>query len=509
MTLVSQTMPELVRTTDCTETPVFSGKEITRFSASELASLVRRKQLSPVEIIEAHLRRAEQLDPVIKAFASLEADRAMAAARQAEKDLISEQKFQPLLGIPVSIKSCIDVQGFRCEAGSRLRSGYIAAQDAPLVARLKSAGAIIIGNTSTPEALVSYHTENLPQGRTNNPYDLMRSAGGSSGGEAAAIACGLSAGGIGSDGGGSIRVPASFCGICGLKPTPGRIPATGHYPPCGGPFSLIGAVGPMARTVEDLRLLLEVTSGYDPGDPVSAPVPFSSGNNCDRAKLRIGFYEDDGYSLAEPAVQEAVRLSAAALAEDGFVVEPFRPSGLERARQLWFTLFVEAIAMVLAPVVQGRENEISASTTEFLAFAAEQPPLTGERLLTALLERDQLRAQFLGAMERFPILLAPVCAIPAFAHDDAGWGALHKADYARTMSYSQHYNLLGTPAATVPVAQTSSGLPVGVQIVGRPYKEDEVLAVAGMLDQKFGWREPPLTTKRKPQPVSRDFPRFP
>jgi amidase len=469
-----------------------SATEITRLPASALARLVGRKQLSPVEIVDAYLRRVDQTGPLINAFASLEADRAMAAARQAEKRLMSQQAFPPLLGVPITIKSCIDVQGFRCEAGSRLRSGCVAEQDAPVVARLKAAGAIVIGNTSTPESLVSYHTENLLQGRTNNPYDLSHSPGGSSGGEAAAIACGLSAGGIGSDGGGSIRVPASFCGICGLKPTPGRVPATGHYPPCGGPFSLIGVVGPMARTIQDLRLLLEVTSGYDAGDPVSSPVPFSPGSKGERAKLRVGFYKDDGYSLAEPAVQEAVRLAATALAEEGFVVEPFRPSGLERARQLWFTLFVEGIAMVLAPTVQGRENEISDSTREFLAFAAEQPPLTGECLLATLLERDQLRAQFLAEMERVPILLAPVCAIPAFPHEDAGWGPIHKADYARTMSYSQHYNLLGVPAATVPVFQTPSGLPIGVQIIGRPYKEDDVLAVAGVLDRKFGWREPPL-----------------
>ena len=251
---------ELARMSARTATVCTSITESTRLSASELAKLIRQKQLSPVEIIEAYLRRVEQIDPLLKAFASIEADHAMAAARLAEKHLMSQEIFRPLLGVPITIKSCIDVEGFRCEAGSRLRSGYMARQDAPVVARLKAAGAIVIGNTSTPEALVSYHTENLLRGRTNNPYDLSRSAGGSSGGEAAAIACGLSAGGIGSDGGGSIRVPASFCGICGLKPTPGRIPATGHYPPCGGPFSLIGVVGPMARTVEDLRLLLEVVT---------------------------------------------------------------------------------------------------------------------------------------------------------------------------------------------------------------------------------------------------------
>ena len=500
---------ELARAPGCTPDVCSSTAEITRFPASELARLVRRKQLSPVEIMDAYLRRAEQMDPLINAFASLEAGRAMAAARKAEKRLMSEQTVQPLLGVPITIKSCIDVEGFRCEAGSRIRSGYVARQDAPVVTRLKAAGAIVIGNTSTPEALVSYHTENLLQGRTNNPYDLLRSAGGSSGGEAAAIACGLSGGGIGSDGGGSIRVPASFCGICGLKPTPGRIPATGHYPPCGGPFSLIGVVGPMARTIPDLRLLLEVTSGYDAGDPVSSPISLSPGSKCDRAELRIGFYEDDGYSPAEPAVQDAVRLAATALAKDGFVVEPFRPSVLERARQLWFTLFVQGIAMALAPMVQGHENEISASTREFLAFAAEQPPLTGERLLTTLLERDQLRAQFLAEMERVPLLLAPVCAIPAFPHEDAGWGPVHKADYARTMSYSQHYNLLGNPAATVPVTQ-ASGLPIGVQVIGRPYKEDEVLEVAAVLDQKFGWKEPPLFASAGcSHPISADFPRLP
>jgi len=469
-----------------------SFAEITRLSASDLAGLFRRKQLSPVEVMDAYLRRTEQLNPIVNALTCVEAERAMSAAVQAETALMRQDELRPLLGVPITVKSCIDVQDFRCEAGSRLRSGYVAAQDAPVVARLKAAGAIVIGNTSTPEALVSYHTENLLQGRTNNPFDLSRSAGGSSGGEAAAIACGLSAAGIGSDGGGSIRVPASFCGICGLKPTPGRIPAAGHYPPCGGPFSLIGVVGPMARTVEDLRLLLQVTSGYDVGDPVASPVSFPSESNSDPRRLRIGFYEDDGYNPAAPEVQAAVRQAAAALAESGFIVEPFRPQELERARRLWFTLFVEAIDMVLKPMVRDREDEISGSTREFLAFAAEQPPLTGERLLSTLLERDQLRAQFFAGMERFPIFLSPVCSIPAFRHEDAGWGSAHAADYARTMSYSQHYNLLGNPAATVPVARTADGLPIGVQVIGRPYKEDEVLAVAEVLDQRFGWKDPPV-----------------
>jgi amidase len=470
-----------------------SSSCLTELSASHLARLIRQKQCSPLEVIDAYLHRIEQLNPRVNAFASVEADRARIEAKRAEAALMAGENSQPLLGVPLTIKSCIDVEGFRCEAGSRLRSGYTAAHDATLVARLKAAGAIIVGNTSTPEALVAYHTENDIQGRTSNPWDLTRTAGGSSGGEAAAIACGMSAGGIGSDGGGSIRVPAHFCGICGLKPTPGRIPATGHYPPCGGPFSLIGVVGPMARTVEDLQWLLDVTSGYDPGDPISSPLPASLTANYDASrKLRVGFYEDDGYCTPVPEIREAVRAAARALEENGFAVEPFRPEGLERARELWFTIFVEAIAMVLAPAVQGRECEINANTREFLDFAAQQPPLTGERLLNTLLERDALRSQVLAQMERFPILLAPVSSIPAFLHQDAGWGVAHAANYARTMSYSQHYNLLGNPAAVVPVALTKEGLPVGVQVVGRPYKEDEVLAVAGVLDRQFGGGRPPL-----------------
>jgi Asp-tRNA(Asn)/Glu-tRNA(Gln) amidotransferase A subunit family amidase len=452
--------------------------------------LVRGKQLSPVEVIDAYLMQIERFNPAINAFSHVDAEGARAAALEAETALMRGDVSGPLHGVPLTIKSCIDVMGFPCEAGSRLRSGYVAAQDATLVARLRDAGAIIIGNTSTPEALVAYHTENDLQGRTNNPWNLARTAGGSSGGEAAAIASGMSAAGIGSDGGGSIRVPASFCGICGLKPTPGRIPATGHYPACGGPFSLIGVVGPMARTVDDLQLLLSVTSGYDPGDPVSSPISAVIQDDHWTKKLCIGFYEDDGYNSPSAEIQSAVRTAAASLAGNGFAVKPFCPEGLSRVRELWFTLFVEAIAMVLAPAVRDHESEISHTTKDFLAFAAEQPLLTGERLLNTLLQRDALRSQLLAQMEQFPILLAPVCAVPAFPHEDAGWGAAHAADYARTMSYSQHYNLLGNPAAVVPVSQTSDGLPIGIQVIGRPYKEEEVLAIAGVLDRQFGWRQP-------------------
>jgi Asp-tRNA(Asn)/Glu-tRNA(Gln) amidotransferase A subunit family amidase len=456
-----------------------------------MARLVRQKQLSPVELVEAHLERIEQLNPRLKAFTCLRAEHARAEASLAEQAIMRGQQ-KPLLGVPISIKSCIDVKGLRCEAGSRLRAGYVAAEDAVLVARLKQAGAIVLGNTSTPEMLMAYHTDNVLQGRTNNPWDLARTPGGSSGGEAAAIAACMSAGGIGSDGGGSIRVPAHFSGIAGLKPTPGRIPATGHYPPGGGPFSLIGVVGPMARTAEDLQLLFEVTAGFDAGDPVAVSNPVERLDEQQAKKLRIGVYEDDGYSPPTPEIRAAVRAAAAALQDAGFAVEAFRPEGLDRARELWEVIFVEAIAMVLNPMVKGREDEISDNLKEFLAIAAERPPLTGERLLHTLLDRDQVRFRLLTQMQGFPILLAPVCSIPAFRHEDAGWSPRHAADYLRTMTYCQHYNILGNPGAVVSVGRSAEGLPIGVQIVGRPYKEEEVLAVAAVLDSLFGWKQPPI-----------------
>lgn len=470
-------------------TPVHSHA-IASLSAIELASLIRQKELSPVEVVDDYLQRIEKLNPALNAFVCVNGEEARAQARQAELMVKQADEDKPLLGLPITIKSCIDVRGMLCEAGSRLRSGYIASDDATLVKRLKQAGAIVIGNTVVPEMLLAYHTENELHGRTNNPWALDRTPGGSSGGEAAAIAACMSAGGIGSDGGGSIRVPAHFAGICGLKPTPGRIPGTGHYPGCEGPFALIGVVGPMARTIRDVRLFFEVTAGYDIGDPCSVPLPVRFLDESDVQKLRIGYYDDDGYSPATPEIRNAVRATADALSTAGFEVEPFRPEGLERARELWQVIFVNGIGMAMQPMIQGRETELSNNTREFLALSAGQSPLTGERLLTTLCERDQLRREFLVQMEKFPVLLSPVCSIPAFRHEDAGWGPQHPADYLRTMSYSQHYNLLGNPVAVVPMGLSPERMPIGVQVIGRPFKEEEVLAVAAILDQQFGWKKP-------------------
>ena len=468
--------------------------DLTRLSVLEMADAVRRRAVSPVELVEAHLQRIEKLNPKLNAFVHLDAERARRQARAAEWAVMSGAGSGPLNGVPISIKSSIDVAGLRCEAGSRLRAGHVAAYDAPLVGRLRAAGAIILGVTNAAELLMAWETDNLLYGRTNSPWDLRRTPGGSSGGEAAAIAACCSAAGVGSDGGGSIRVPAHFSGICGLKPTPGRIPATGHFPNSVGPFAQLGVVGPMARKARDLQALLEVMEGPDDGDPCAAPVSVRKPAADVLAKLRIGYFEDDGRTPVTAATRAAVRSAALGLQRAGFRVEAFRPNGLETARELWWRFFGVAGAMLLGPMIAGHEEEISPLLREFSGWTRAEPPHTAESLLNAWIQRDVVRMQVLAQMKEHPVLLCPVASIPAFRHGERSWIIDGKTvNYLDAWSYSQWFNLLGMPAAVMPVGPSPEGLPIGVQIVGQPWQEESVLAIAEVLEQECGgYREPPI-----------------
>lgn len=466
--------------------------ELTSLSAVSMAEQIRRKKLSPVELVEAHLSRIEQLNPKLNAFVQVDGERARHAAQAAESAVTRGEKLDALHGVPISIKSSIDVAGLRCEAGTKLRAGYVAAQDAPLVARLRAAGAIVLGVTNTPELLMAWETDNLLYGRTNNPWDVTRTPGGSSGGEAAAIASGCSAGGVGSDGGGSIRVPAHFSGICGLKPTPGRIPATGHFPASVGPFALLGVVGPMARTVADLKVLFEVMQGPDDGDPSAAPVPVHWPAAGELKKLRVGYFEDDGRTPVTAETRTAVRSAAQALEHAGFQVSQFRPEGLELAQQLWWKLFGVAGGMLLGPMMRGHEGELSPILQEFTGRVAAGKSHTGQTLLDTWIERDVLRMQIFAQMREFPVLLCPVAAVPAFRHGERRWTIEGQTvKYLDAWSYCEWFNLLGMPGAAVPLGRSAEGLPIGVQIVGLPWQEEVVLSVAAELEAQRGdWQGP-------------------
>jgi len=460
-------------------------------SLTEIVQQIRSKKISPSEIVELHLKRIEKLQPKLNAFVHLDAEGARRQARVAENLVAQGAHVGPLLGVSLTIKSCIDVAGWPCPAGSLLRKDYIAKQDAPLVSRLKAAGAILLGNTNTPEFLMAYETDNLLTGKTSNPWNLAHSSGGSSGGEAAAIASGCSAGGVGSDGGGSIRVPAHFCGICGLKPTSGRVPATGHFPQGAGAFSWIGVVGPMARTVADVRSLFEVVAGPDAGDALSAPVPMRAYREAELRGMRIGILESNVLGVATPETRAAVERAAKSLAERGFTAEPFRLHGLDRALDLWWFFFGPVIGHLFRDSSAGQENQISPMLREYLAFATTGDPITLEQFMKACADRDFLRAEILRQMQDTPILLSPVSTGPAFRHGQGNY--LPGTGYRDTMRFSQWLNLTGFPGASVPVALSNDGLPIGVQVIGRPFEDELVLAVAEAIEQSRGpWQAPLL-----------------
>jgi Asp-tRNA(Asn)/Glu-tRNA(Gln) amidotransferase A subunit family amidase len=299
-------------------------------------------------------------------------------------------------------------------------------------------------------------------------------------------------GGVGSDGGGSIRVPAHFCGICGLKPTPGRIPATGHFPPGGGAFGWIGVVGPMARTIGDVRALFEVMAGPDPGDAFSAPVLVRTVEQTELRGMSIGVLESAALGEATAETKKAVESAARILSEQGFAVEREKLSGLDRALELWWYFFGPVIGDMIRQGVTGQERLMSPMLREFVALTTAEKEMNYDEFVQACAERDRLRAEILRQFEDVRILLSPVSAGPAFRHGEGNWRRGEKECYLDTMRFSQWLNLAGFPAAAVPVGRSKEGLPIGVQVIGRPHEEELVLAVAEAVERLRGtWEAPP------------------
>jgi len=467
-----------------------SQTELVLSSAVRQLEMLRAGEISVMELAEAHIRQIERLNPQLNVFADFDAERVRFQARV--MDAVRDPA-GPLHGLPVTIKSSIATAGYRCEIGSLLNKDDVPREDAVVVARMRAAGALILGTTNCPEFLMAYETANLLHGRTNNPWDLERTPGGSSGGESAAIAAGLSAAGLGSDSGGSVRVPAHFTGICSLKPTPGRISGRGHLPPCVGPFAVLGAIGPMARTVADVSLLFRTLSGQDREDPLSAPVSLRT-HTLDQLRVNaIGFFEDDGLAPVTPETRAAVNAAAQALRDSGFRVEPFRLHTLERLRKLWWKFFVQCGVMFYEPTIRGKHAQLSPIFNEFLSIAESTPQLTATELLNAWAELDLLREKTLEAMREFPVLLCPVASVPAFKHGERAWSIEgRRVEYLDAVRHTQWFNVLAAPAAVVPVGCSPEGLPIGVQIVGRPFEDETVLGIAGIIDEAFGYQPPPV-----------------
>jgi len=467
------------------------GYDLILMPAVRQLEMLGSEEISVAELAEAHIQQIQKFNPLLNALTDFDAERVREAARKLDE--VPMEQRNALHGLPVTVKSSIATAGFKCEIGSVLHQGQKPRQDAEVVARLRTAGALILGTTNCPEFLMAYETDNELYGRTLNPWDVDRTPGGSSGGEASAIAAGLSAAGLGSDSGGSVRVPAHFTGICSLKPTPGRIPGRGHLPPCVGPFSILGAIGPMARTMDDVSLLFRTLSGQDLFDPASSPVAYREPTLDELRTQTIGVFEDDGLVGVTTETRAAVQAAAAALTNAGFKVETFKPRTLELLRQLWWKFFVQCGAMFYAKEIRGREHQLSDLFSEFLSSSAAVPPLKTAELLDAWAELDMMRGTTLEEMKDHPVLLCPVASIPAFRHDQRGWIIDGKiVEYLDAMRPTQWFNALAAPAAVVPVGRSPEGLPIGVQIVARPFEDETALGIAEVVDRAFGYRPPPL-----------------
>ncbi len=484
---------------------VIMSDELTKLTAAELAQLISACKISPVEVMEAHLSRAEELNPRLNAIVTFATD-ALERAREAEQLVMRGEAGGALHGVPVTIKDTIETAGLRTTSGSLLRADYIPARDASSVRRLKGAGAIVFGKTNVSEMALTYESDNPVFGCTNNPHDLSRTPGGSSGGEAAAVSACLSPLGLGSDLAGSIRIPAHFCGITGLKPTAGLIPVDGHFPACEGASALGVSVGPLARSVSDLELMFDALttadgqSGNNFQDAQHKGASEREANRKALSGMRIAWFVDDGVAPVTEETRHAVEAAASAFSEFGCAIVDEHPPGVKQGFALWLKLFQGATADYVRSVYQHREGEAGAGVRAVIKSNASASQIAFEE---ALRERNHLRDQLLQWMGATPLIIAPVGSVPAFAHGTrkvfigegnarASPGAEEWTNVFRAFSFSQTFNVYGLPAVVVPVSRSEENLPIGVQIIGRPFEEKLVLAAARLLEEAFGgWQPPP------------------
>jgi len=461
--------------------------ELIYASVVTMAQAMREKKVSAKEVVEAHLRRIEAVNPALNAVVYTVSERALDEAQAADQALARGEIKGPLHGVPMTIKDSLDTAGVVSTGGTKGRADFVPEHDATVVARLRAAGAILLGKTNTPELTLAGETDNLIYGQTNNPYDLSRTPGGSSGGAGAIIAAAGSPLDIGSDTGGSIRLPAHFCGIAGLKPTSGRVPRTGHIVPFGlGAVDSLTQNGPMARYVEDLILTLPIIAGVDWHDPGIVPMPLGVPAAVDLRSLQVAMHTDNGIKAPTPEITAAVQTAAAALVDAGLFVTADRPLALERAFELSRTLSGgDGRAWV-------RRLLSKAGTTAIHPWIMrrldEAQPL-GVAEYTAMLEEvDRFRSEMLAFMQHYDVILCPVCAFPAPPH-----GTTFTEEMWKGFSYTGAYNMTGWPGAVVRAGTSPEGLPIGVQIVARPWREDVALAVARHLETALGgWQRPAL-----------------
>jgi amidase len=435
------------------ERAVTPSPDLVFTSASGLAAAIRARQVSSAEVMEAHLRRIEAVNPAINALVQIDAERALGRARAADAALARGDCWGPLHGVPFTAKDVCETAGIVSAAGLEERRGFVPERDAVVVARLKAAGGILLGKSNCPPGGGGGDTDNPVYGRTNNPYDTSCTPGGSSGGEAAAVAAGLSPLGIGSDSGGSIRLPAHYCGVAGLKPSSGRVPNTGLLNHPGGLSDPRTQVGPIARTVRDLALAFHLLVGEDGVDSGVLPLPMRDMAAVQLPGVRVAFYTDDGQAPTAPAVEATVRAAAACLQDAGLILEETLPDCLTDSRPI-------------------TERYWSMDT------------LNGEQVQQLFLDWDRFRTAMLAFLGPYDAILCPADAAPAPRHGE---------ELGLRFNYTLPFSLCGWPCTVVRAGGTAEGLPVGIQVTTPVGREDVALAIAALIEDRLGgWGRPPI-----------------
>ncbi|MEU2235133.1 amidase [Streptomyces vietnamensis] len=459
--------------------------EICALDAVDLATRVRRGELSAREVLQAHLDRIERHNPDVNAIVTLDAEGALAAAADADERQARGEELGPLHGLPIAFKDTHATRGMRTTHGSPLFAQYVPHENDLLVQRIQDAGAIRIGKTNVPEFAAGSHTFNPLFGATRNPYDLTRSAGGSSGGAAAALAAGFQPLADGSDMGGSLRNPASFCNVVGLRPTPGRVPS--H--PTGNPWDTMSVAGPMGRTVADTALLLSVMAGPDPRVPISLDEPgagFRAPLARGTAKLRVAFAPDLGGRVpVDRDVRDVIERQARVFEDLGCAVTEDCPD-LDGAEDVFRTLRAQEFHHGLGALLDSDRASLKSSIVWNIE---EGRRLTGADLIRARTGHARIHLAATAFFQRYDVLIAPVSQVTPFPVE---WeyptdidGELQHT-YLDWMRSAYFITVLGSPALSVPAGFTPTGLPVGLQIVGPPRAERTVLETGAAYEAATG-----------------------
>ena len=482
-----------------------ASEQLTGLSMVEWAAALRERRLTAVDCLELHLERIAQENPGLNAVVTLN-PLAREEAEAADEAASVGRFLGPLHGVPFTVKDTLATRGLRTTAGSPLLGDYVPEQSATAVRRLQEAGAVLLGKSNCSEFAVETHSRNPLFGDTWNPWDTRLTSGGSTGGDSAAVASGMSAFGLGTDFGGSIRWPAHCTGITSLRPTPGLVPETGllpFVPPADGsvpaPNSMsalhrLGTVAWLARSVDDLGVLLGILAGPDGVDPSTVPVPLG-GPVDSLAGITAAWFEDEGTFPVRDDLVAAVRGAAVVLESLGVPVTHGRPPGLERAAAAFVALRTAEGMPEVVELATDREDQLGSNLRASLLGGT---PGTVVQYRRAAAERDAIRTQVLGFMAAHNILLLPVASVPA-SDPRIGSFTVNGRDIPWTElgSCCRAISVLGFPVAVVPCGLSDEGLPVGIQVVGRPYRDREVLAVAAALERSFGRFSPPQFSYRR------------